>query len=139
MNNKKPLICLSVGIFSGWLFSEAAFADPQGWGYRGRSAEIRGDRVELGKDRAEFRNDLRELHKDRLELRRDLRQGALRSEIAQDRAEIRGDLRELSQDRRELWRDRAELNRDRYSGDWYRHSYGGWYPHPSYRYDWWER
>ena len=125
MKIRKTLIWANVGIFCGLLFSGAALADPHGWGYRGRGAEIHGDRAELRKNRVEFHNDLRELNKDRFELRHDLRRGAPRNEIAQDRAEIRQDLRELSQDRRELRQDRVELNRDLYRGGWYRHPEGG--------------
>src|SRR5919106_3847783 len=140
MKIKTAVIGLSLGVFSGLLGSEAAFAEPHRWGFWGRgAAEIRGDRAEIRKDRTEIRNDLRELHRDRAELHRDLRQGAPRREIAQDRAEIRQDLLELSRDRRELGRDYEELHRDLYRNGWYRHSDGAWYRHPPYRSGWWDR
>jgi hypothetical protein len=120
MNTRKVLMWLGVGVFSGLLMSDAAFAHD---GFFGRRGEIRNDRREL-------RNDWRELHRDKAELRRDLRRRAPASEIARDRAEIRGDWRELAQGRWELRNDRG-WGRD----DWYRYRrgwydrYGRWHPY----------
>jgi hypothetical protein len=140
MKIKKAVIWLSVGVFSGLLFNQVAFADPRGWGYRDRGiGELRSDRAEIRNDRRELRNDRRELYRDRLELRNDLRQGAPGSEIAQDRAEIRQDLRELGQDRRELRNDRQEWLGDAAKYGWYRDADGHWRDYPSYRNGWWDR
>src|SRR3974377_379991 len=90
MNTRKILAVLGIGLFSGLLASEAAFAD-------GRVYDRRGDR--------------RELHHDRAELLRDFRHGAPASEIARERAEIRHDRRDLRHDRRYhrfgWWREEA--------------------------------
>ena len=122
MNNRKILVCLGVGVFSGLLMSQAAFADS---GFYGRRGEIRHERRELG-------NDRRELNHDRGELRRDFRRGAPASEIAGERAEIRHDWQELAHDRRELWNyrgwDRDDVYRYQpYRRGWY-DRYGRWQP-----------
>ena len=88
MHKRKILVWLGVGVFSGLLMSQAAFADSR---FYGRGGEIRHERREL-------RNDGRELNRDRAELRSDLRHGAPASEIAGDRAEIRHDWQELGHD-----------------------------------------
>ncbi len=84
MKTKKILAVLGVGVISGLLISEAAFAD-------NRYYDRRGD----------VRHDWRELHHDRAELRRDFRHGAPSSAIAHERAEIRHERRDLRHDRRE--------------------------------------
>jgi hypothetical protein len=117
MKIRKLLIGLGVGVVSGLLVSQAAFAYE---GFFGRRAEIRSDRREL-------HGDWRELGRDRAELRRDLRNGASPAEIARDRAELRGDWRELGRDRWELRDDRWGYN------DWYRRGsydrFGYWHPY----------
>jgi hypothetical protein len=120
MNKRKILLWLGVGVFSGLLMSQAAFADSGFYGGRGA----------IRQERREVRNDWRELNQDRAELRRDLWHGAPASEVASDRAEIRHDWQELAQDRRELWNYRGW---DRDDGYRYQPYSRGWYD----RYGWW--
>ena len=123
MHKRKILVWLGVGVFSGLLMSQAAFADSR---FYGRGGEIRHERREL-------RNDERELNRDRAELRSDLRHGAPASEIAGDRAEIRHDWQELGHDRRELWNYRGWDRDDGYGYQPYRRGwydrYGRWHPY----------
>jgi hypothetical protein len=123
MNTRKVLVWLGVGVFSGLLMSDVAFAHDGFLGGRG----------EIGGARRELRGDWGELRRDRAELRRDLRGGAPASEIAGDRAEIRGDWQELARDRWDL-RNNSGWDRD----DWY-HYRGGWFDrygrwHPYWQY-----